>query len=335
MQSLFYGSGFLISALTLWGFYLGEAWTFTGFFILFGVVSGLDLLKPNFKIQASLTKSPLSDFWLLISPIYLTFSLFYSGYLFLHSTSTVEKWGLVLSEGTLLGALGITIAHELIHRSEKWQRALGVWNLQLVHFGHWGVEHVFGHHKNVATPLDSATARLNQNLYQFWIQNYFGGFKSAWEFEAQRSKSLWQNRIIHYLTFSVVLIAAVFFMGSYQALFFWFFVSFVATVLLLSVDYIEHYGLLRQQKENGLYEPVKPQHSWDSGSFFTNVILLNLGLHTHHHLKARLPFQQLQANPESRQMPYGYSVMVALAFVPPLYFKLMNPKILNTETRSL
>lgn len=327
MQSLFYGSGFLISMFTLLGFYLGGLWTLTGFVLLFGVVTLLDLVFSNWKIERSLTQSKLSDLWLFVSPMYLTFSLFYSGFLFLNTTSTLEKWGLVLSEGAILGALGITIAHELIHRPAKWQRALGVWNLQLVHFAHWGVEHVFGHHKNVATPTDPATAKLNQNLYQFWVQNYFGGFKSAWEFESGRSKKLTQNRFFYYLLMSVVSILLVGIFVSLQALVFWFLVSFLATVLLLTVDYIEHYGLQRKLKDNGLFEPVKPEHSWDSQNFFTNVILVNLGLHTHHHMKARLPFQDLEANPGSRQMPYGYSVMVALAFVPPVYFKLMNPKM--------
>lgn len=327
MQSLFYGSGFLISALSTWGFYSGGAWTWTGFILLFGIVSLLDLLFPKLKIDLSLTQSKISDLWLFISPFYLTFLLIYSGYLFLQSTSVFEMTGLLLSQGTLLGALGITMAHELVHRPEKWQRALGVWNLQLVHFGHWGIEHVFGHHKNVATPLDSATAKKNQTLYQFWFQNYFGGFKNAWKHEAHRSKNLLQNRLFHYLAISFLTLSFVFIFLPLKVLFFWLGVSFLAVILLLTVDYIEHYGLIRKTNENGFFEPVKPEHSWDSQSLFTNIILMNLGLHTHHHLKARLPFQQLASNPASRQMPYGYSVMVALAFVPPLYFKLMNPKL--------
>lgn len=337
MQSLFYGISLLIAALSGLGFYLGGFWTWTGFLILFGLVSVFELVFSQFQIKASLSKSKWTDLWLFISPIYLSAALIYSALLFLNSTSALEKWGYVLTTASLLGGFGITIAHELVHRPQSWQRALGVWNLMLVHFGHWGIEHVFGHHKNVATPLDSATARANQGLYSFWIQDYFGGLVHAWGFEVNRLKNeprKWlKNRVLNYFILSLILISLVGFLISWVAVSYWLMASVVAILLLLSVDYIEHYGLRRELRENGIYEPVRPHHSWDSNSFFTNIILVNLGLHAHHHMKARLTFQELEAHSDSLKMPFGYPVMVALALVPPLYFKIMNPRLQNLNLK--
>lgn len=337
MQSLFYGISLLIAALSGIGFYFGGLWTWTGFLILFGLVSFFELVFRQFQIKASLTKSKWTDFWLFISPFYLSLILSYSTFLFLKSNSSLEKWGYVLSTASLLGGFGITIAHELVHRPKAWQRALGVWNLMLVHFGHWGIEHVFGHHKHVATPLDSATAKKNQGLYSFWFQDYFGGLNQAWLFEVSRLKSepnRWiKNRVLNYFVLSAILLVSVGTWISWVAVIYWLMVSAVAILLLLSVDYIEHYGLNRELRENGMYEPVKPSHSWDSNSFFTNIILVNLGLHAHHHMKARLTFQELEAHSDSFKMPFGYPVMVALALVPPLFFRIMNPRIQNLNTK--
>jgi alkane 1-monooxygenase len=331
MQSLFYGISLLIAALSGLGFYLGGLWTWTGFLILFVLVSFLELLFKKLEVKASLTKEKWADLWLFISPVYLTALLLSSSALFLKSTDAVEKWGFTLTTASLLGGFGITIAHELVHRPQAWQRALGVWNLMLVHFSHWGIEHVFGHHKHVATPLDSATAKKNQGLYSFWFQDYFGGIKHAWLFEVNRLKNdsfkYFKNRVLNYFILSVVLLLATGFLISWVVVTYWLMVSAIAILLLLSVDYIEHYGLTRELQESGQYEPVKAHHSWDSNSFFTNTILVNLGLHTHHHMKARLTFQELQAHPSSMKMPYGYSVMVTMALIPPLYFKIMNPKL--------
>ncbi|MFN9067361.1 MAG: alkane 1-monooxygenase, partial [Bdellovibrionales bacterium] len=245
--------------------------------------------------------------------------------------SFLDQGALILSAGSLLGAFGITYAHELVHRPKEWERALGVWNLLLVNFAFWGVEHVFGHHKNVGTLEDPATARKNQTVYSFWLQNFFAGYSHAWRFEFHRlinsKKSLFRHRIFLYTLFSLVVSMVLYKIGGISVLFFWWAVSFVAILLLMTVDYIEHYGLVRNLKDTGLYEPVKAHHSWDTKGLFTNLVLTNLGLHSHHHLKARLPFQELKAQPDSRILPYGYSVMVLLALVPPLYFKLIHPRL--------
>jgi alkane 1-monooxygenase len=331
MQSLFYGLGLLIVSLSAYGLYLGSFGLWWGFCFLFLLVPTLEFLFPKFQVPEKAQVMAWSDIWIWISPLYLTVFLLFAGFQFYQLESFLDQAGLILSVGALLGAFGITYAHELVHRSREWERAFGVWNLLIVNFAFWGVEHVFGHHKNVATEEDPATARKNQSVYNFWLQNFFSGYRHAWQFESLRlknaKKSFFRHRIFLYTLFSILVSEVLFFIWGTKILVFWWGVSLVAILLLMTVDYIEHYGLTRSRRDTGLYEPVRALHSWDTKGLLTNLILTNLGLHAHHHLKARLPFQDLQPQGDSRQLPYGYSVMVLAALIPPLYFKLIHPRL--------
>ncbi|MFN8792606.1 MAG: alkane 1-monooxygenase [Bdellovibrionales bacterium] len=331
IYNLLYCLAVPIVGVSMYGISQGGLGSWLGFFILFGLIPVLELSFPNWKRQdRNLALSAWTNLWLYASPFYLSALLIFSG-VFFFEHSGWERLGIVLTTGSLLGAFGITYAHELVHRAEAWERALGVWNLMLVNFAHWGIEHVFGHHRTVGTPEDGATARKDQTLYHFWVQNYFQGLVHAWHFETTRLKNaktpLYYHRIALYWVVSALATLAIGFSFGALALLYWWSVAAVATVLLLTVDYIEHYGLTRVKKENGLYEPVKPQHSWDSASWPTNAVLANLGLHSHHHMKARVPFHQLEPQTGAQTMPFGYSVMVVAALIPPLYFRIMNPRL--------
>lgn len=333
-MGMMYGFSYFLLALTAWGFHLGNASVWMGIAIIFVVLPIIEFLTPRWKIKTGTLNTKVSDVWLYISPVVLTAFLIYAGQTFLNSQSTWEQWGIVLSTGTLMGAVGISIAHELVHRKETWERALGVWNLLLVNFGHWGVEHVFGHHKSVGTPDDHATAARGQWLYSFWLQDFFGGLVNSYRFEQKRVESKtyrWlRNRIVNYQIISLVATVSLLFWDPVIALFWWG-QSIMAIIMLLSVDYIEHYGLMRKKKENGLYEPVGFEHSWDTEAPLTNLTLYNLALHSHHHMKARLPYQELRAQTQCHTLPYGYAAMVALAYVPPLFIKTMDPLISETK----
>ncbi len=318
---------YVLVALSAIGIYLGSIFNWIGVFIIFVIFPMVEFLFPKLKLIRTPDLNFFSDLLLFASPVALTTLVFWSGFKFLETSLISEKWGIVLSVGSITGSLGITIAHELVHRKEAWQRAPGVWNLLLVNFGHWGVEHVFGHHKTVGTQEDHASATKNQWLYSFWLADYFGGLSNSFQFERKRIQGkkfyFLRNRILNYSVISILLTFALYIVNP-SLIAFWWGQSIVAILLLLSVDYIEHYGLRRTKKANGLYEPVNVQHSWDTESYITNVILFNLGLHSHHHMKARVPYQELQPQPGARTMPYGYSAMILMAFVPPLYFKKMN-----------
>lgn len=330
LASWTFGISYLLVLFSFLGIYLGGILVWIGLILIFFAIPILEFLFPRWEIKVTPSTNLVSEFWLLGSPFVLTTFVLFSGYCFSISNNAFEKIGIVLSTGVMTGALGITIAHELVHRKDTWQRAFGVWNLMLVNFGHWGIEHVFGHHKSVGTPDDHASALKNQTLYNFWSKNYFGGLLNSFRFEKKRiggkAFSVFRNRIFNYYVFSLA-ISFLLVSLNFSYFLFWWAQSLIAIVLLLSVDYIEHYGLRRIKKENGLYEPVKVEHSWDTKAFLTNVVLFKLGFHSHHHMKARLSYQELEGQPQALYMPYGYSVMILLAMIPPLYFKVMNPLI--------
>lgn len=331
MQSLFYGLGLFVTALTAWGFFLGGWGYWLGVLFLFGLVPLLEFFFPKWELKTENKATKIADGWIWTSPVYLSALLLFAGFCFLKVSDFFSQLGLILSTGVVIGGFGITYAHELVHRARASERALGVWNLLLVNFAFWGVEHVFGHHKNVGTPEDGATAHKNQNLYAFFLQDYFQGLSHSWKFESTRlknAKKSWLfHRILLYWIFSALSTGVLAFGIGLKAVLFWWSVSFIAIFLLIAVDYIEHYGLQRKKRDNGLYEPVQPAHSWDSASVLTNLILANLGLHAHHHMKARLPFQELEMQKGAKILPYGYSVMVAAALIPPLFFKIVNPQL--------
>lgn len=310
---------YLQISLGVYGIYVGGPFVWTGFIILFLILPVVEILMQKIKFDPVQHKSKVATVSLLLTPFALTTILGFAFWRAQHTPSNLEVLGLILSTGTMLGAYGITSAHELVHRRELWLRAFGVYNLMLVNFAHWGLEHVFGHHKHVATPNDPATARKDEAVYPFWFRNYFGSLDRAWKISKRRVASYWAVTVV-----VSVLIGFVF--GA-QVLLVWLLSSLVAILLLQTVDYIEHYGLLRNQNQDGFYMAVKPVHSWDTSSIWTNITLFNLGFHSHHHMKAVVPYEDLQEQPFARRMPFGYSVMVPLSLFPFLFLPLMNKNL--------
>ncbi len=123
------------------------------------------------------------------------------------------------------------------------------------------------------------------------------------------------------------------FLGSIYAYFgsavliYFLFAALVGIVLLETVNYIEHYGLYRQQRENGNYEQVKRKHSWNSNHVIGRVVLFELSRHSDHHFKADRPYQLMETSDDSPVMPTGYPGMMLLSFIPPLFFKVMNHRV--------
>jgi alkane 1-monooxygenase len=246
---------------------------------------------------------------------------------------SLEWMGSVVSLGCLTGAMGITVAHELIHRARHWERALGIGLLLSVNYGHFRVEHVFGHHARVATREDPATSRRGESLYAFWPRTLVGSFRSAIEIEARRlrARPLWTrvsgNRVLHYLLLQLAIGAGVFELWGATGLAVHLAQSIFAILLLETVNYIEHYGLERRVREGGRYEPVTDLHSWDSRHVMTNAFLYNLGRHSHHHAQPTVAYERLKLAPRDQALPFGYSALLWLALFPPLWFRLFEPRL--------
>jgi alkane 1-monooxygenase len=250
------------------------------------------------------------------------------------SHETMAWWqllGLTVSIGLFSGYIGIVVAHEMMHRPDAQHRALGWVLMSLALYPHFCIEHVYGHHPNVATREDPATARRGEHFYAFLPRSAFGGIASAWRIERARlaragsgSFSLRNQLLVAYGLIALGLAAIWFGLGQ-QAFDFFVAQAVVAIVLLEGINYLEHYGLLRALRENGRPVPVGPEHSWNSSHFLTNINLFNLGRHPEHHMQGNRAFYRLRHFEEAPQLPYGYATMFLIALAPPLWFRTMDP----------
>lgn len=247
--------------------------------------------------------------------------------------NSISFVGKVFSMGLLCGVLGINIGHELGHRSSRMEQFLGEILLLTSLNTHFLPYHNEGHHREVATPDDAATAKKGQTLFSFWFTSHFGSYFKAWKIENNRMKKkgkpVWSlhNKMIVYSLANLTLLMGIYFYFDLKVLLAFVLAAVIGILLLETVNYIEHYGLLRQKNEKGRYERVKHIHSWNSDHQIGRLMLFNLSRHSDHHYKASKKYQVLESLPESPQMPTGYPGMMMLAFIPPLWFSLMDKKI--------
>ena len=246
--------------------------------------------------------------------------------------SLVAEIGLALTIGTVAG-VGINTAHELGHKKEKVERWLAKIALAQSFYGHFYIEHNRGHHVRVATPDDPASSRLGENVYFFLPRTVTGGVRSAWRLEQprfrRRDESHWslRNDVINAWLMSVVLwvgLLAVFGLGILPFLVLQ---ALVGIALLEIVNYLEHYGLLRQRERTGRWERVRPSHSWNSNNLATNVLLYHLQRHSDHHANPTRRYQALRDDETAPVLPTGYAGMIVLALVPPLWRRVMDPRV--------
>ena len=246
--------------------------------------------------------------------------------------SPLEVLGLTLSTGLIIGANGINVAHELGHRSRPAEQALAKWMLLPALYQHFFIEHNLGHHKNVATDQDPASARLGENLYTFWWRSVSGSWLNAWAIERDRLEKderpvfSWDNKMVRFCIFQGLWLAGVLVVLGWKGL-----AGAVATgtigfLLLETINYIEHYGLRRRLLPSGRPEPVSPVHSWNSDHELGRIFLYELTRHSDHHYKSTRKYQILRHMDESPQLPFGYPASLLLALLPPVWFGVMNPR---------
>jgi len=249
------------------------------------------------------------------------------------SLETYEIIGLVLSVGIVLGVNGINVAHELGHRLTSKERFLGKILLMPSLYMHFFIEHNFGHHLHAATKEDPATARYNQNMYSFWVTSVFRQYASAWKIQnnllKNNNKSFFsvKNDMLWYIVIQSSYLGLIFFLFGSIGLWFAISVAVVGFLLLETVNYIEHYGLVRLKTESGRYERVKEIHSWNSNHVVGRIVLYELTRHSDHHYKSSKKYQLLECYGESPEMPFGYPTSMVIAFIPPLWFSVMNKRI--------
>ncbi len=267
--------------------------------------------------------------WLAL-PVQLGVLLYCCWYISNYKLSTLEYLGLIISAGISSGAFGITVAHELIHQ-RYFERILSRIILFTVCYPHFCIEHVYGHHINVGTPKDPASARIGQNVYNFLFVSILGSFISAWKIETKRierkklKKISFSNIMIQNIFVIVLLFFTINYFLGFFALLFFILQSFIAVIELEIINYIEHYGLQRKEVSPGRFEKQESKHSWNSNHILSNYSLFNLPLHSDHHKYAGRRYHQLRHDKNSPQLPFGYSVMLILALFPFLWKRVMDP----------
>ena len=243
--------------------------------------------------------------------------------------------GFVVSLGVVGGIMAINVGHELIHRNHKAERFFGGVLLASACYGVFKVEHVRGHHLRVGTQADPATARLNETVYAFVPRAVVGTFHHAWRLEADRLArghhtgfaSVVGNEALQWTMLSVAFAAAAVWVSGWAALVVFLLGGLIAIIELELVDYIEHYGLLRGTDANGAVMPVRYEHSWDYSGWFTNALLINLQRHSDHHAHGGRAFGALNSHLEAPQLPASYATMMKIALIPPLYRRIIHPKL--------
>jgi alkane 1-monooxygenase len=248
--------------------------------------------------------------------------------------SVVDKIGLAVTVGLVAGT-GINAAHELGHRVEQHERWLAKVALSQTLYGHFFVEHNRGHHVRVATPEDPASARLGESVWTFVPRSAVLGLASAWELEARRLRrkghSVFHpsNALLHTWLLSAVLFVTLMVVFGWAIAPYLLIQAVVGFVLLEMVNYVEHYALLRETNERGRYVRCAPRHSWNSDRLCTNIFLYHLQRHSDHHANPGKRYQTLLSCDEAPQLPAGYATMVLLAAVPPLWRRVMDPRVLD------
>jgi alkane 1-monooxygenase len=245
----------------------------------------------------------------------------------------VDCLGIAFFTGQSISSYGIFVAHELLHRKSKLDKALAEIMMVTVMYPHFCIEHIYGHHRYAATARDPATSRLEETVYAFVPRSIFGGMFHAWRFEVahlQRHGYHWfnfRNRMLRYAAEIVAMLAVVFYFFDMLGVLALFVQAVVAVVTLEVINYVQHYGLLRKEIAPGLHENTNVSHSWNSECWFSNSYWLNLGRHSDHHYAANRSFQMLRKFENEPELPAGFPAMFLLAFVPPLWFRVMNPRV--------
>lgn len=246
-----------------------------------------------------------------------------------------EKFAVFFGVGVITGAVGINYSHELMHQSSRQERWLGDILLAMVMYSHFRSEHLLVHHRYVGTPRDPVTARYNEGFHRFYPRVLRQCWHSA--FQAEKAKLARKNRpwtdlanpFFRYWSLQALMLLLAFALGGGIGVLLFLVQAGVAIWQLEVVNYVEHYGLTRKHLGDGKYEPVRPRHSWNAAHKASNWLLINLQRHSDHHYKPnrRFPLLQNHTEADAPQLPYGYPVMTVAAMIPPLWRRIMNPRV--------
>lgn len=335
-----YASAFLSVVVILISITVGGPWVFFALFYAFMLIPALELfmvgsdenytkaeeevLKKDFKFDLLV--------WLIV-PVQWAMMYFFLVHFSKPGVPLWEKIGLISAFGISCGVFGINVAHELGHRNTWHEQLLSKALLLTSLYMHFFIEHNRGHHKNVSTDEDPASARREEMLYAFWFRSVTTSWIDAWKIENERLAKLslpwysFRNEMLIYqfIQIGLLVLTTVFF--GWKAMLAFVAAATVGFLLLETVNYIEHYGLRRKKIDGEYYEKVMPIHSWNSDHPIGRLMLFELTRHSDHHYMPSRKYQILRHFDQSPQMPAGYPGMMVLSLFPPLWFKVMHSQI--------
>ncbi len=339
MRAGVYSLAYLVPATALLGALMGGTWVWLTPVIFFGFLPILDEVVPS--NYANIIKQDEADE--LENPLYnvLVRGWFPTQVAVIlcalvvvasRELSGLELVGICLSLG-IMGGAGINVAHELMHRNNRLDKGLAEGIMTLASYTHFCVEHIYGHHKNVATPLDPATSRRGESVYHFIPRSVFGGLVSFYDIESRLAQKLdnpGRSLADRRIRYPLVLASVYGFVGlgfGWQALAIFVIQGIIAFSMLEVINFLEHYGLERELKQSGRYERVEPVHSWSSPHRLTGWILFGLPRHADHHFRSSRQYPVLRHMEEAPQLPLGYTGMFLVALCPPLWRSIMDPRV--------
>ncbi|MEO9137640.1 MAG: alkane 1-monooxygenase [Jatrophihabitans sp.] len=273
--------------------------------------------------------------WITYLYLPLQFASFFAGFWLMTrhgGMAVVDRIGIMATLGTING-VAINTAHELGHKKEHLERWLSRIALAPCGYGHFFIEHNRGHHVRVATEEDPASSRFGESFWAFWPRSVFGGLRNGWKLEKTRMRRMdkgpWtmRNDVLNAWAMTVVLWGAAIALFGFGITPYLLGQAVLGFSLLEAVNFLEHYGLLRQKTEKGRYERVTPRHSWNNNHVTTNLFLYHLQRHSDHHANPTRRYQSLRHFEESPQLPAGYAAMILLAYIPPLWRKVMDKRV--------
>ncbi len=334
--------------LVLFGIYFamkGQYWMWVYEAIFTLIVIFGDLFLGDDRSRSEYAAPKLLNFFLYINlPLLFTIlaiSVWMSGSLPLpawgaslmaarEETTFIHLVGYVVVLGLMVATAGTNVGHELTHRKRnRFDMFMGNWLLALTWDCSFAIEHVYGHHKYVATSIDPATAKRGQNPYHFILRAIFLNQRNAWIIENSRlvkkgvSPLSIQNRMLIGYARSGILTAAAYLLSGWTGIVVFLLISMGGKVVLEGVNYMEHYGLIREEGT-----PILPKHSWNTNRRVSSFFLFNLTRHSSHHENTQLEYWELKAYPDAPEMPLGYlSCVYLVLFMPWLYHRIMAPKL--------
>jgi alkane 1-monooxygenase len=315
-------------------------WSWSTIIVAFAIIPLLDAVLPassaNIPAEQEESRSRMLFFDILLflsAPICYGLLWYYFDTVTKTAFSNADLWGKTLCTGVVLGALGINVAHELGHRTNRLAIFFAKAGLLPVLYQHFIIEHNRGHHKLVATDADPATSRKNEWLYAFFIRSIAGQYVHAWKLESTRlgkkgiSVLSLENAMIRFTAWNLLYLGAITYFFGFHWMLFALVIAFTGIILLETINYIEHYGLKRNLLPDGKPEMVTPKHSWNSDHEMGRIMLFELTRHSDHHYRASRKFQILRHLDESPQLPTGYPGSMLMAAIPPLWFRVMNKRL--------